>query len=235
VAVAILAVGLIAASSFIFLQERRILRMVAQLPPDTQEILLMGMDVGADDLARIKTTIGRLEDADRAASQKPAKVLSALNLRPGERVADIGAGSGYFTVPIAQIVESSGQVWAVDVDAGLVDFLGKRLKLKGIQNVRLSLVPPDDPQLPARSIDTILLVNTYRYLENRQAYASKLRDALAPGGRVVIIDEPPDPSGQDTSRIDRTAVDSEMATVGFEPISSHDVLPTQYFVEYAVR
>jgi len=177
-----------------------------------------------------------LEDVGRAQNQRPIEVLSALKLRTWERVADIGSGSGYFTVPIAQIVGTSGQVWAVDVDEGMLDFLGKRLKFEGIGNVRLFQVPPDDPGLPRASIDTALLVNTYRYLADRTRYAEKLRRALAPGGRVVIIDEMPEPgAGEASMLLPRSTVDAEMAAAGFRPRRSHDVLPHQYFVEYEMR
>jgi len=235
-AISILGVGLAVALGFIVMQERRLLKLVAQLPPETQEVLLMGMGVKADDLARVTGMIKQLEDADRAEVQKPVEVLSALNLRPGERVADIGAGSGYFTVPIAQLVEPSGHVWAVEIEPAMLEFLGKRLKLEGIQNVRLSLVPTDDPQLPPGSVDTVLMVDTFRLIENRPQYAEKLRSALAPGGRVVIIDERPrDPPLENSGLIPRSVVDEAMALAGFTPVKSHNVLPRQYFVEYGLR
>jgi len=235
-AMAVLVAGLAVAVGVILAQERRIKRMVDQLEPGQQEVLLMGMGLEGDALDRLTQTVSRLENVDRAESQRPVAVLSALNIRTGERVADIGAGSGYFTVPISQIVGSSGQVWALDVDQGMLDFLDKRLRLQDIANVRLLQVPPDDPRLPTASIDTVLLVDTYRYLGDRTAYAEKLRMALAPGGRVVVIDEMPQPgSSHDSMIIPRSTVDEEMAAAGFRPARSHEVLPHQYFVEYELR
>jgi SAM-dependent methyltransferase len=102
-------------------------------------------------------------------------------------------------------------------------------------------VPKDDPQLPPASLDTILLVDTYHYIENRAEYARRLRAALAPGGRVVIIDYVPKswkkrPWGPlPGQQVSRETVDKEMAAAGLKPVRSHSFLPEQYFVEYAVR
>jgi ubiquinone/menaquinone biosynthesis C-methylase UbiE len=167
--------------------------------------------------------------------------MTALALKPGERVADIGAGSGYFTVRLAKAVGPNGLVWAIDIEPALLDHIEKRLEEEKVRNVRVKLVPEDDPQLPAGSVDTILLVHTYTYLQDRSEYAKKLRTALAPGGRVVIIDYIPTswekrPWGPlPHQQVSRETVDAEMAPAGLKPIKTHDFLPMQYFVEYAVR
>lgn len=89
-----------------------------------------------------------LEHKDRDAFQKPDQIMAALAFKPGECVADIGAGSGYFTVRIAQVVGPKGTVWALDIEQAMLDHIERRLKEEKLQNVRLLQLPPDDPQLP---------------------------------------------------------------------------------------
>ncbi len=185
--------------------------------------------------------IANLERAERAEYQKPDEVVAALALKPGERVADIGAGSGYFTIRVARAVGPTGVVWAIDIHQEMLDYIDRRLKLEKRQNVRLKLVPEDDPQLPPAGVDTVLIVDTWHHIQDRPEYARKLRAALAPGGRVVIIDYIPKsreerPWGpRPEYLLSREAVDAEMAAAGLVPIKVHDFLPEQHFVEYGVK
>jgi len=185
--------------------------------------------------------IAMLEHPDREAYQKPDQVLVVLEFKPGDRVADIGAGSGYFTIRLAKAVGPTGIVWAIDVEQAMLDHIEERIQEENLQNVKLKLVREEDPQLPAGSMDTIMIVHTYSYLPNRIEYARKLRAALAPGGRVVIIDYIPK-SWQERpwgplphQQVSRETVDEEMAKAGFKPIKVHNFLPDQYFVEYRVE
>jgi ubiquinone/menaquinone biosynthesis C-methylase UbiE len=185
--------------------------------------------------------IARLEGEGRAEWQKPDEVMAALALGPGERVADIGAGSGYFTIRMAKAVGAGGVVWAVDVEQGMLDHVKKRASAEGLRNIRLHLVAEDDPALPSGQIDTILIVNTYHHFPDRPAYVRKLRAALAAGGRVVNMDFRPKAReergfGPSLDRqLARETVDAEMAQAGLKPVSAHDFLPEQYFVEYRVE
>lgn len=185
--------------------------------------------------------IAMLEREQRAEYQKPDQVMAALALRPGERVADIGAGSGYFTIPVAKAVGPAGVVWAIDIEQPLLDYIEKRLHKEKLQNVRLKLVPNDDPQLPTGGVDTILIVNTWHHIQDRSEYARKLRAALAPGGRVVIIDYIPKPRDErpwgprPEHLLARAAIDAELARAGLKPVKRHDFLPEQYFVEYGAE
>lgn len=185
--------------------------------------------------------IAMLEHPDREAYQKPDQVIEMLELKSGDRVADIGAGSGYFTIRLAKSVGPTGIVWAIDIEQAMLDYIEERLQKENLQNVKLKLVPEEDPQLPAGSVDTIIIVNTYSYLPNRSQYAKKLRTALAPGGRIIIIDYIPT-SWQERpwgplphQQVARKTVDAEMAKAGFKPIKVHNFLPGQYFVEYGVE
>ncbi len=185
--------------------------------------------------------IRRMESADREAWQKPDEVIAALNLRLGERVADVGCGPGYFTLPLAEAVGPTGKVWAVDVQAEMLDRLREHLAGREPSNIELQLAPENDPRLPPGQVDTVFIVNTYHHFSYRPVYVSKLRRALAPGGRIVIIDFIPKSRAQRgfgprlEMQLDRVTVDREMAASGLQPAAVHTFLPEQYFVEYRVK
>lgn len=211
--------------------------------------MLAGLIVAAATLlAQTPEAIARylamLERPEREAFQKPQQVLAALAFRPGERVADIGAGSGYFTIPAARAVGPSGIVWALDIRQPMLDYIARRIESEKLANVKLKLVTPTDPQLPPASVDTILMVDVYHYIhyEKRGAdYAQKLRPPLAPGGRVVIIDYTPKPFSErpwgppEVQQMSRKTLDGYMAAGGFKPLKEHSFLPEQYFVEYRLK
>jgi ubiquinone/menaquinone biosynthesis C-methylase UbiE len=185
--------------------------------------------------------IRMLERDSRDAMQKPAEIMASLAFHPGERVADIGAGSGYFTLRVANAVGDSGRVWALDIRQEMLDHIAARLREAQLTNVDLKLVKPDDPGLPDGSVDTILMVDTVHYIQDRAAYARKLRPALAPGGRVVIIDFRYDPAAEREfappieQQVPRETLDAEMQAAGFKVVAAYDYLPEQYFVVYAPR
>lgn len=179
-----------------------------------------------------------LERPERDAYQQPERVMEALAFRPGERVADIGAGSGYFTRRIGRAVGPTGAVWAIDIRPELLALIEERTKRDGLANVRTQHVEPDDPRLPPGGIDTIVMVDTLHYIKERAAYARKLRVGLAPGGRVVIIDFVPKPLEErpwgppPEQKMSRGEVDAAMAEAGLFPSRVHAFLTEQFFVEY---
>ncbi len=179
-----------------------------------------------------------LERPERDVYQRPDQVMAALAFRPGERVADIGAGSGYFTRRIAPAVGATGVVWAIDIAPEVLDYLETRARREGLANVRVQKVQPDDPQLPAGGVDTILMVDTLHYVKERGAYAKKLRAGLAPGGRIVVIDFVPKSAEErpwgppPEQKMSREEVDAAMAEAGLVPARVHDFLTEQFFVEY---
>lgn len=128
------------------------------------------------------------EGISRDRWQQPDKVIAALQLHPGDRVADLGSGSGYFTFPLAQAVGATGTVYAVDVDDDMIAFVQKKLRERNIANVITVRARYDDPLLPADGVDVILTVNTYHHFDDRVNYFKKLRHYLRPGGRIAIID-----------------------------------------------
>lgn len=180
-----------------------------------------------------------LERPNREDVQKSPEIMKALAFRPGERVADIGAGSGYFTIPVARAVAPTGVVQALDIAPEMLEYLEFRVKAQKIENVRLRKVQSDDPLLEPASVDTILMIDTIHYVKDRVGYARKLRPGLAPGGRLVIIDYIPKPMSErpwgpsPEQQISRQQMDADMLAAGFKVERAYDFLPEQYFVVYS--
>jgi SAM-dependent methyltransferase len=187
-----------------------------------------------------KQYLEMLERESRAAMQYPERIMADLAFRPDEVVADVGAGSGYFTVPIARAVSGGGKVLALDIRQEMLDFIEGRIAAEGLGNVELGLVEPDDPLLPAGLVDTIFMVDVFHYIKDRTAYASKLKKGLAPGGRLVVIDFRYDPEAErefappPEQQVARKDLDADLARAGFKVRASFDYLPQQYFVIYEV-
>ncbi len=185
--------------------------------------------------------VSLLERANREDVQKSADIMKELAFKPGERVADIGAGSGYFAFPVAKAVGPTGVVWALDIAPEMLDYLDMRVKAQKIENIKLRKVTSDDPQIPPGSVDTILMIDTIHYVKDRTAYARKLLPALAPGGRVVIIDYVPKPMSErpwgppPEQQFPREQMDREMIAAGFTVLKAYDFLPEQFFVVYGAR
>src|SRR2546423_5263700 len=129
--------------------------------------------------------IARMEDPERAAWQKPDEVLRALRLAPGQVACDIGAGPGYFALRMARI---AAQVFAVDVEPRILQALQKRVAKSGLRNVTPVLGLDDDPLVPERACDLILVVDTYHHFPDGRAYLRRLVRSLEAGGRIVNID-----------------------------------------------
>jgi ubiquinone/menaquinone biosynthesis C-methylase UbiE len=166
-----------------------------------------------------------LEDPERDSWQKPHEVVMALELKPTETVADIGAGSGYFTRRFAM---HAGKVYAVDIDAKLLEAAMKDAP----KNVEAVLAAPDDPKLPAASVDTIFFCDVLHHIDGRAAYYPKLAKALKPGGRIVVIEfyKKPLPLGPPESmKISEEELIGELKAAGFRKTKSFDFLPYQYF------
>jgi ubiquinone/menaquinone biosynthesis C-methylase UbiE len=172
-----------------------------------------------------------LEHPGRDKWQKPDQVLEALALRPGEIVADIGAGTGYFARRFAR---HAAKVYAVDIDPKLLEIA----KRDAPANLETILAAPDDPKLPEASVDTIFFADVWHHLDNRPGYAAKLARALKPGGRVVMIDfhKKPLPVGPpERMKLTEQQVIEELEPAGFRLEAKHDFLPYQYFLVFRVN
>ncbi len=171
----------------------------------------------------------------RASWQLPSAVVEALGLAPGDRIADVGAGDGYFTFLLADAVGGTGRVYAVEVEEHLVAALERQVQLRDTANVDVVLGELDDPRLPDRGVDLIFLCNTYHHIENRPAYFSRLRADLRPGGRIAIVDMKADLTGLARLFVDaghwtaRSDLYGEMELAGFRHIERLDFLPVQMF------
>ncbi|HVQ75882.1 MAG TPA: methyltransferase domain-containing protein [Candidatus Binatia bacterium] len=179
--------------------------------------------------------IAMLEDPKRDAYQKPHEVLMALGLKPGETIADIGSGSGYFTLRFAAHVGDQGRVFAVDVDPAMVRHLNRRLRDAGVRNVQTILAEPDDPLLPDASVDRFVVVNTWHHIEKPVAYLALMKRMLKPGGQVVMIDfqKKELPFGPPLEmKIAREDLVRQMEASGFRLAKEHVFLPHQYFLVF---
>ncbi|HYN05413.1 MAG TPA: methyltransferase domain-containing protein [Vicinamibacteria bacterium] len=182
--------------------------------------------------------IASLDDPTRDAYQKPDEVLKALALRPGEVVADIGAGSGYFALRFARAVGEAGRVFAVDVSPDMVRHLNRRLRDAGVRNVTTVLSDPDDPLLPDASVDRFVIVDTWHHIEDQPKYLGLLKRMLKPGGQVIHIDfqKRELPVGPPPAmKIAREDLVKQMEGAGFALLTEHTFLPYQYFLVFAVR
>jgi ubiquinone/menaquinone biosynthesis C-methylase UbiE len=173
-----------------------------------------------------------MNDPARGLWQQPAAVIEALNVKEGNTVADLGAGSGYFTFRFSNAVGQAGTVYAVDVDPASLAFIERQGKERGgIANVEMVLAAPDDPKLPANSVDLLFMSNTYRHLTQRVTYFTALSRVLRPGGRVAIIDYKDEGLraslfGHATSK---ESVRRELEAAGYRLIHDFDFLPKQHF------
>ena len=170
------------------------------------------------------------DDPKRDAWQKPHEVIQALALKPDAVIADIGAGTGYFTVRFAHMVPR-GRVYAVDTEPDMVKHLAERARQGGLKNVTAVAGAPDNPRLPEKA-DVIVLVDVYHHVEDRERYFRRLQDSLRPGGRVAIIDFHLDsPVGPPrAARMPPDQVKAEMKRSGYALAQEHDFLPNQYFL-----
>jgi SAM-dependent methyltransferase len=172
------------------------------------------------------------DDPERDAWQKPHEVIQALALKPDARVADLGAGTGYFSARLANMVPQ-GRVYAVDIEPDMVRYLTERAKREGLRNLVAVAGAPDDPRLPEK-VDLILIVDVYHHIEDRARYFRKLSQSLRPGGRIAIIDFTLEsPQGPPPAvRVAPGTVKAEMKAAGHALAAEHRFLPHQYFLVF---
>jgi ubiquinone/menaquinone biosynthesis C-methylase UbiE len=172
------------------------------------------------------------DDPARDAWQMPSRVIEALALSPGASVADIGAGTGYFSVRLAKAIPA-GTVYAVDVEPSMLDHIRKRALGDGLKNVVTLQASGMSPNLP-KPVDLVIVVDTYHHLPNRPTYFRELQKSLAPGGRVVIIDFRKDsPEGPPPEfRFEGDQITAEMKQAGYRLDAKHDFLPRQHFLVF---
>jgi SAM-dependent methyltransferase len=175
------------------------------------------------------------DDPARDSWQRPHQVIQALALAPDAVVADIGAGTGYFTARIAHMTPG-GRVYALDIEPDMIKYLSARAQRENLSNVTPLLARADDPMLLV-AVDLALVVDTYHHIGGREAYFRRLKNRLKPAGEVAIIDFTKDspigpPEGE---RLSADDVKREMAQAGYALAAEHKFLPNQYFLVFKPR
>jgi SAM-dependent methyltransferase len=169
------------------------------------------------------------EGKDRAQKLQVERVMDLLAIKHGVAVADIGAGSGWFTVRAARRTGSTGKVYAVDINPDFLRHIRDRAQRDGLHNIETILDKEDDPRLPADSVDSVLLLKTYHEIAKPVPFLKNLRKALRPGARVGIIDR----NGKgDDHGIDAAVVIDEARQAGFELHGQYDFVKAEEGVEY---
>jgi SAM-dependent methyltransferase len=193
--------------------------------------------------------IRRLERPDRLPGLRINDVVSSLQLRPGDVVADIGAGTGAYTIPFAKAVAPSGTALAVDIHQDLLDYIEVKAKKENVSTLQTVLARLDDPNLPTKQVDVAFFHDVFHNVNDRRAYLRVLTSYLAPNGRIAIIEQEfDDPIAKKwdrpEDRITREQLKAWMADVGFHPTAEFDIfqgvnnpsgagMPERWFVVYA--
>ncbi len=174
---------------------------------------------------------------DRAKNLEIDRVMDLLRIGTGKSVADIGAGSGWFTVRAARRVGAMGAVVAEDINPDAVKYVEERAKKEGLANVREVLGTADDPKLAAESVDAVLMLKVYHEIANPVFFMQHLRGALKAGGRVGIIDRTGNGSGTDHG-VPEPVVEKEMAAAGYTKVAKYDFTKKDgqdYFLIFEVK
>ena len=179
-----------------------------------------------------------LDRREREEEEHPAQVLDALDLRPGEIVADLGAGSGYFTFRMAPKVGETGKVLAVEIQEAMLNTLRSRASALKAANVEVVQGTEADPHLPAGGVDLVLVVDVYHELSYPFEVMTKVREALKPGGRVVFVEyrkEDPEVPIKEVHKMSLKQLETEMNAVGLVRVRTVETLPLQHIVFFEKR
>lgn len=176
---------------------------------------------------------GWLERAEREEEESPSKAIEALGLTAGMVIADIGAGSGYYTSRMAKKVGPTGRVYATDIQPGMIAILERRIKAEGLTNVTTVLGAMDQPSLPPQSIDLAIMVDVYHELQQPQLFLQRLKAAFKPGGRLVLLEfrkEDPKIPIIEVHKMSVAEVKMELEAEGYVLDRVIDILPWQHII-----
>jgi ubiquinone/menaquinone biosynthesis C-methylase UbiE len=176
---------------------------------------------------------GWLDRPEREKEEEPAKLYKELAVKPGESVADIGAGSGYHTLRLAETIGPKGKVYAVEIQREMLDIIEKKMKAKGLKNIELILGTEKDPKLPPESMDVILLVDVYHEFEDPYEMTEAMVKALKPGGRLVFVEfrlEDPKVPIKLVHKMMEKQVRKEMEPHPLKWVKTSDILPWQHII-----
>ena len=176
--------------------------------------------------------IGWLERGEREQEEAPSKAIAAIDLAPDAVLADIGAGSGYYSFRLAEKVPQ-GKIIAVDIQPEMLDFLRKRSAELGVTNVEPHLGSIEDVKLPAASLDAALMVDSYHEFSHPREMLASLRHALKPGGRIFLLEfrgEDPKVPIKPLHKMTEAQARLELESAGFRFVSNLRPLPWQHFM-----
>ena len=206
-------------------------------------LLLLGLLAGGEHDATVHHGFGDVDhwvavfdDPSRDAWQKPDEILQALHVRAGLTIADLGAGTGYFSVRLAKAVGPSGRVLAIDVEPKLIAYIKDRAEREALPQITAVLAPPNDPKIPPASAALVLIVDTWHHIDDRLTYLGKLARGLAPGGHVAVVDfkKGDFPVGPpDAHKLTPEAVIQEFSKAGWALAERKDDLPYQYVLTFS--
>ncbi len=182
--------------------------------------------------------IAWLDRPEREDEERPAMVIDALGLRGGEVVADLGAGSGYFTFRIAPKVGKTGKVLAVEIQDEMLETIRRRATALKVTNVEEVKGSETDPKLPVNGVDLVLMVDVYHELAYPYEVMTEVRKALKPGGRVVFVEyrkEDPRVPIKEVHKMSVEQLEKEMAVVGLRHLRTVETLPLQHIVIFEKR
>jgi FkbM family methyltransferase len=176
---------------------------------------------------------GWLERPEREREEKPAQLIESLGLEPGLEVADIGAGTGYFTWRLAEAVGREGLVYAVDIQPEMLEKLDRNMKARRLENYEPIRGTATDPKLPENSLDLALMVDVYHEFSHPSEMLRAISKALKPGGRLVFVEyraEDPSVPIKRLHKMSKKQVIKEAEASRFEYVRTIDVLPRQHIV-----
>jgi arsenite methyltransferase len=177
-----------------------------------------------------------LESHQRIASLRIDEIVAKLGLKPGQTVADIGAGPGLFEVPLAKAVSPGGKVYAVDIDAGFFPQIKMKAKEAHVTNVETVLGKYSDPNLPVRNVDMVFFHDVLHHIQDRAAYLKTVAGYLKPGGRVAVIDYEPGQGphkGHPDLEISREPLGAWAKEAGLKQVEDVKMFPDRYFLVYS--
>jgi ubiquinone/menaquinone biosynthesis C-methylase UbiE len=180
--------------------------------------------------------IKTLDGETRVASLKIDEVVAAMRLQPGQTVADIGAGSGLLSVPVAKAVGPRGRVFSVEIDAGFFPVIKKRADENGVANIQTVLGSFTDPKLPVTNIDLAFFHDVLHHVEKRGEYLKTLAGYVSPRGRIFVVDfeGAKGPHAQQPElQVSREQLATWMAAAGFKQVDDAKLFPDKFVLTFA--
>jgi ubiquinone/menaquinone biosynthesis C-methylase UbiE len=175
---------------------------------------------------------------ERIREEDPDRMLAALDIKKGSVVADVGAGVGYHVWRLAEIVGPTGKVIGEDIQEGMIRLMKRNIEDRKLKNVEIILGTPDDPRLPAKALDLILMVDVYHEFSQPVIMMKHIKDALKPDGRVVLVEfrkEDPSVPIQPLHKMSVQEVRRELEPIGFKFQKTIDFLPWQHIIIFSNR